>query len=234
MPARFKKKVTTSADIRKRAYSRASYQEKKGNIKEAQRIRKEIEKANKLKTEKGRKAAYERINEKYSAKGEKVRKAEREAKQKEALKKAKATIKKERSKKEAEYMTNLIEKYNKVFGNEFIYEVADSTSGIAGVGEAMTNRVVELIKSQRSKYSDDEKIEFMKAYFDYRTNRQKAAMDLGIKRTEKLPDFDALFVQWFDKLKGKATEDTIEVDETPKEEKKPKKKERKTKRKGKK
>lgn len=189
MPARYKKSNPTARDLRKRLNERARYAKNKGDIVTYNQIQSALKKAGRLKTEKGQSGAYSRALEKFSAKTIKTKKKESEEKRRKTFRK--------RYGKNKEFASDIISKYNKLFGNEYVYEAAQTIATEFNIGKEKTNHALDLLKSTRSRYNDDEKMQFLKAYLDYVRNRKEWRELRGVTS-------DKEFLKYFsDELKKK-------------------------------
>ncbi len=175
MPRRIKKEGP--ADERtalKRLYSRRSYAVKTGKTALVQSIDKSI-KAIKGAKRKGTKQkridkALEETSVKY-----------RSAKQKEAA----AKRRKHSTYKGKGYASDIIDQYNDVFGNEFVYEASVMATG-KGIGEKTSTRAMEFIKSTRNKYSEEDRLQLLKFYFDWQSHKKDFREEWGITNEKDL------------------------------------------------
>lgn len=189
MPARYKKSNPTARDLRKRLNERARYAKNKGDILTYNQIQSALKKAGRLKTEKGQSGAYNRALEKFSSKTIRTKRKESEEKRRKTFRK--------RYGKNKEFASDIISKYNKLFGNEYIYEVAHTIANEYNIGKEKTHHAIELLKSTRSMYNDDEKMQFLKAYLDYVRNKKEWRDLRGVKS-------DKDFLKYFsDEIKKK-------------------------------
>lgn len=175
MPRRIKKEGP--ADERtalKRLYSRRSYAVKTGKLALVATIDKSI-KAIKSAKRKGTKA--KRINEALentSAKTYSKKKKEASAKRR-----------KHSTFKGKSFASDIIDDYNKTFGNEFVYEAATMATA-KGIGEKTTNRAMEFIKSTRNRYSEEQRLQLLKFYFDWQSHKKDFREEWGVQSEKDL------------------------------------------------
>lgn len=175
MPRRIKKEGP--ADERtalKRLYSRRSYAVKTGKLALVATIDKSI-KAIKSAKRKGPKA--KRINEALQNTSAKTY----SEKKKEASKKRR----KHSTFKGKGFASDIIDDYNKTFGNEFVYEAATMATA-KGIGEKTTARAMEFIKSTRNQYKENERLQLLKFYFDWQSHRREFREEWGITNEKEL------------------------------------------------
>ncbi len=186
MPRRIKKEGP--ADERtalKRLYSRRSYAVKTGKSALVASIDKSIKG---IKKAKRKSTKQKRINEALHNTSSKVV----NQKQKEASKKRA----KHETFKGKKFASDIIDDYNKTFGNEFVYEAATMATA-RGIGEKTATRGAEFIKSTRNQYKENERLQLLKFYFDWQSHRREFREEWGITNEKEL-------LQRFDEIvKGK-------------------------------
>lgn len=175
MPRRIKKEGP--ADERtalKRLYSRRSYAVKTGKTALVQSIDKSIKG---IKGAKRKGTKQKRIEQALLDTSAKVVRTKRQ----EASKKRK----KHSTFKGKGFASDIIDNYNKTFGNEFVYEAATMATG-KGIGEKTTNRAMEFIKSTRNRYSEEERLQLLKFYFDWQSHRKDFREEWGVSDEKSL------------------------------------------------
>jgi len=175
MPRRIKKEGP--ADERtalKRLYSRRSYAVKTGKTALVQSIDKSIKG---IKGAKRKSTKQKRIDQALHDTSSKVV----EEKRREAAKKRA----KHATFKGKGFASDIIDNYNKTFGNEFVYEAAVMATG-KGIGEKTTNRAMEFIKSTRNQYSEEERLQLLKFYFDWQSHRKDFREEWGVQSEKDL------------------------------------------------
>lgn len=175
MPRRIKKEGP--ADERtalKRLYSRRSYAVKTGKNALVASIDKSIKA---IKGSKRKSTKQKRINEALHDTSAKVVTQKR----KEASKKRR----KHSTFKGKGFASDIIDDYNKTFGNEFVYEAATMATG-KGIGEKTTARAMEFIKSTRNRYKEEERLQLLKFYFDWQSHRKDFREEWGITSEKDL------------------------------------------------
>lgn len=169
MPRRIKKEGP--ADERtalKRLYSRRSYAVKTGKTALVASIDKGIREIKKAKRKSTKQKRIDKYLYQTSAKVV-------EEKRKEAAKKRA----KHETFKGKKFASDLIDDYNKTFGNEFVYEAATMATG-RGIGILTTKRAAEVVKATRNKYKYGERLQLLKFYFDWKSHQKEFREELGV------------------------------------------------------
>lgn len=175
MPRRIKKEGPADEKTAlKRLYSRRSYAVKTGKTALTQSIDKSIKAIKSAKRKSTKQKRIDKALEETSAKY-------RSEKQKEAA----AKRRKHATYKGKGFASDIIDKYNDVFGNEFVYEASVMATG-KGIGEKTTSRAMEFIKSTRNRYSEEERLQLLKFYFDWQSHRKEFRDEWGITSEKDL------------------------------------------------
>lgn len=169
MPRRIKKEGP--ADERtaiKRLYSRRSYAVKTGKTALVKSIDKSI---------KGIKGAKRK-----STKQKRIDKALHDTSAKVVDEKRREAAKK-RAKHETfkgkKFASDIIDDYNKTFGNEFVYEAA-TMAAARGIGSKTANGGAELVKSTRNRFDYEERLQLLKFYFDWKSHQKEFREEWGV------------------------------------------------------
>lgn len=182
MPRRIKlpdEQVTVAVAL-KRLRSRKAYAQKTGKKALEKSIDKAIKDITSKKTAKGQQRAIERGLERTSSKHYKeVQKAA-------AKKRRNSDTFKKHGK---QWASDMLDDVAKVFGNDFAYEVAEQIADTPGIGRTTANRMIEVMKSTRSKYSHNELLQLGKTYIDWATNKKLFRDAFGVTNEEELIDY---------------------------------------------
>lgn len=184
MPRRIKKEGP--ADERtalKRLYSRRSYAVKKNDLARVAQIDKSIKD---IKGAKRKSTKQKRID------------AALESTSAIAIAKKRKAAAKKRAKhstfKGKKYASDIIDNYNDVFGNEFLYEAAVMAT-TKGVGEKTTSRAIAFIKSTRNRYEEEDRLQLLKFYFDWQSHKKEFREEWGVQsEKDLLAAFDAILI----------------------------------------
>lgn len=175
MPRRIKKEGP--ADERtalKRLYSRRSYAVKTGKSALVASIDKSIKA---IKSAKRKVTKQKRIDKALHDTSAKVVDAKRRI--------AAAKRAKHETFKDKKFASDLIDDYNKTFGNEFVYEAATMATA-RGVGVLTTKRAAELVKSTRNRYEYEERLQLLKFYFDWQSHKKDFREEWGVEDNKSL------------------------------------------------
>ena len=175
MPRRIKKEGPADEKTAlKRLYSRRSYAVKTGKSALVASIDKSIKAIKSAKRKSTKQKRIDKALEETSVKY-------RSEKQKEAAKKrAKHSTFKGKG-----FASDIRDQYNDVFGNEFVYEAAVMATG-KGIGEKTTGRAMEFIKSTRNRYTEEERLQLLKFYFDWQSHKKEFREEWGVSSEKDL------------------------------------------------